>query len=70
MIIEVRLAAVKSMESLSARNKEFGSQCLDHLIDMFNDEIEEVRYVGVGEGVVQMCSFMCVSLCTVCMKYV
>jgi integrator complex subunit 4 len=45
---EVRLAAVQSMESLSTKNKEFGSMCLDHLIDMFNDEIEDVRILSIS----------------------
>ena len=40
---EVRLAALESMSKLAERNKKFGILCVDFLIDMFNDEIEDVR---------------------------
>ena len=40
---EVRMAAVESMGQLSQQSASFASQCLDFLVDLFNDEIESVR---------------------------
>ena len=36
---------MESICQLSAGSSEFASCCLDFLVDMFNDEIEAVRYV-------------------------
>ena len=40
---EVRTAAVISMGQLSQQSNQFASQCLDFLVDLFNDEIVSVR---------------------------
>uniref|UniRef100_A0A4W3H6Z6 Integrator complex subunit 4 n=1 Tax=Callorhinchus milii TaxID=7868 RepID=A0A4W3H6Z6_CALMI len=40
---EVRLAAVESLCTLGQASASFAEKCLDFLVDMFNDEIEEVR---------------------------
>lgn len=41
--LEVRTAAVDSMCRLALTNSKFAVTCLDFLVDMFNDEIEDVR---------------------------
>uniref|UniRef100_A0A8D9FEG4 Integrator complex subunit 4 n=1 Tax=Cacopsylla melanoneura TaxID=428564 RepID=A0A8D9FEG4_9HEMI len=41
--LEVRQATVDAICSLSLNNSDFAVLCLDFLVDMFNDEIEEVR---------------------------
>ncbi|XP_058825412.1 integrator complex subunit 4 isoform X2 [Topomyia yanbarensis] len=41
--LEVRTAAVNSMCKLALKNPPFAVTSLDFLVDMFNDEIEEVR---------------------------
>ena len=38
---------MESICQLSASSSAFASCCLDFLVDMFNDEIEAVRCVGV-----------------------
>ena len=43
--LEVRAAAVGSMCQLGMRCSSFGEQCIDFLVDMFNDEIQSVRLV-------------------------
>lgn len=45
LMLEVRKASMESICQLSASSSEFASSCLDFLVDMFNDEIEAVRYV-------------------------
>lgn len=42
---------MESICQLSASSSEFASCCLDFLVDMFNDEIEAVRYVLVIEPI-------------------
>jgi hypothetical protein len=45
----VRKAAVHSLGQLAANRPLFAGSALDHLADMFNDEIEQVTfYWGVG----------------------
>uniref|UniRef100_A0A915D9U0 Integrator complex subunit 4 n=1 Tax=Ditylenchus dipsaci TaxID=166011 RepID=A0A915D9U0_9BILA len=39
----VRQAAVYSLGKLAANRPEFAKKCIDHLADMFNDEIQQVR---------------------------
>lgn len=41
--LEVRQATVDAICALSLNNPDFAVLCLDFLVDMFNDEIEEVR---------------------------
>ena len=38
--MEVRSAAIQSMDELSGRSSKFGHASLDFLIDMINDEIQ------------------------------
>ena len=58
---EVRTAAVISMGQLSQQSNQFASQCLDFLVDLFNDEIVSVRLRAI-------CSLQLVScVCAVCM---
>ena len=45
---EVRSAAVESMCSLSLQSRVFAKQCLDYLVDMFNDEIEAIRLKAIN----------------------
>lgn len=45
--LEVRTAAVDSMCKLALSNPDFAVTCLDFLVDMFNDEIEDVRLKAI-----------------------
>lgn len=47
MIVEVRSAAVESLCQLSISNPQFANMALDFLVDMFNDEIEDVRLKAI-----------------------
>lgn len=44
---EVRSAAVESLCQLSISNPTFANMALDFLVDMFNDEIEDVRLKAI-----------------------
>ncbi|XP_041436967.1 integrator complex subunit 4 isoform X1 [Xenopus laevis] len=44
---EVRIAAVESLCLLARSSAPFAEKCLDFLVDMFNDEIEEVRLQSI-----------------------
>uniref|UniRef100_A0AAY4DC42 Integrator complex subunit 4 n=1 Tax=Denticeps clupeoides TaxID=299321 RepID=A0AAY4DC42_9TELE len=44
---EVRIAAVEALCSLAQSSPSFAEKCLDFLVDMFNDEIEEVRLQSI-----------------------
>lgn len=39
----MRQAAVYSLGKLAMNRKDFACLCIDHLADMFNDEIQQVR---------------------------
>ncbi|KAG8137065.1 putative Integrator complex subunit 4-like protein [Naja naja] len=41
--LRVRIAAVEALCMLAQSSPSFAEKCLDFLVDMFNDEIEEVR---------------------------
>ncbi|XP_056644986.1 integrator complex subunit 4 [Diorhabda sublineata] len=45
--LEVRSAAVESLCQLSITNPNFANMALDFLVDMFNDEIEDVRLKAI-----------------------
>ncbi|KAI9583405.1 hypothetical protein GQX74_005153 [Glossina fuscipes] len=45
--MEVRIAKVDSMCKLALRHPDFAVTSLDFLVDMFNDEIEEVRFKAI-----------------------
>ncbi|KAG5874600.1 hypothetical protein JTB14_032997 [Gonioctena quinquepunctata] len=45
--LEVRSAAVESLCQLSISNPQFANLALDFLVDMFNDEIEDVRLKAI-----------------------
>lgn len=45
--IEVRSAAVESVCELALHNPTFAITSLDFLVDMFNDEIEDVRLKAI-----------------------
>lgn len=45
--LEVRSAAVLSLCLLSLNNPDFANLSLDFLVDMFNDEIEDVRLKAI-----------------------
>lgn len=45
--IEVRIAAVEALCMLAQSSPSFAEKCLDFLVDMFNDEIEEVRLQSI-----------------------
>lgn len=45
--LEVRTASVDSMCKLALTNTDFAVTCLDFLVDMFNDEIEDVRLKAI-----------------------
>ncbi|XP_076056022.1 integrator complex subunit 4 [Oratosquilla oratoria] len=45
--LEVRNASLDSISALALNNSVFANQCLDFLVDMFNDEIEEVRLKAI-----------------------
>lgn len=44
---EVRIATISSMCSLATRHSEFAVVAMEFLVDMFNDEIEEVRLIAI-----------------------
>uniref|UniRef100_A0A8C1BT22 Integrator complex subunit 4 n=1 Tax=Cyprinus carpio carpio TaxID=630221 RepID=A0A8C1BT22_CYPCA len=44
---EVRISAVEALCSLAQSSPSFAEKCLDFLVDMFNDEIEEVRLQSI-----------------------
>lgn len=46
-ISEVRIAAVEALCMLAQSSPSFAEKCLDFLVDMFNDEIEEVRLQSI-----------------------
>ncbi|XP_017786488.1 PREDICTED: integrator complex subunit 4 [Nicrophorus vespilloides] len=45
--LEVRSASVESLCQLSLNNQQFANLSLDFLVDMFNDEIEDVRLKAI-----------------------
>lgn len=45
--LEVRSAAVESLCRLSISNPQFANMALDFMVDMFNDEIEDVRLKAI-----------------------
>lgn len=47
MYSEVREAAIESLCILAESNSAFARQTQDFLVDMFNDEIEEVRLLAI-----------------------
>ncbi|XP_029964197.1 integrator complex subunit 4-like isoform X1 [Salarias fasciatus] len=46
-MFEVRIAAVEALCRLARSSPGFAEKCLDFLVDMFNDEIEEVRLQSI-----------------------
>jgi len=46
-LLEVRMASVNSMCNLALNNPQFAELSLDFLVDMFNDEIEDVRLQAI-----------------------
>ncbi|KAM3616661.1 uncharacterized protein V6R79_021426 [Siganus canaliculatus] len=46
-MFEVRIAAVEALCQLARSSASFAEKCLDFLVDMFNDEIEEVRLESI-----------------------
>ncbi|NXE82007.1 INT4 protein, partial [Cochlearius cochlearius] len=44
---KVRIAAVEALCMLAQSSPSFAEKCLDFLVDMFNDEIEEVRLQSI-----------------------
>lgn len=46
-VLEVRIAAVEALCMLAQSSPSFAEKCLDFLVDMFNDEIEEVRLQSI-----------------------
>ncbi|KAM4627355.1 integrator complex subunit 4 isoform 2-T2 [Polymixia lowei] len=46
-MFEVRIAAVEALSLLARSSPSFAEKCLDFLVDMFNDEIEEVRLQSI-----------------------
>lgn len=46
-LLEVRTAAVESLCKLAMHNQDFANLSLDFLVDMFNDEIEDVRLKAI-----------------------
>ncbi|XP_077398217.1 integrator complex subunit 4 isoform X2 [Festucalex cinctus] len=46
-MFEVRIAAVEALCRLARSSASFAEKCLDFLVDMFNDEIEEVRLQSI-----------------------
>lgn len=47
LLIEVREAAIESLCVLAESNPAFAQKTQDFLVDMFNDEIEEVRLTAI-----------------------
>lgn len=43
----MRIAAVEAVCQLARSSPSFAEKCLDFLVDMFNDEIEEVRLQSI-----------------------
>ncbi|CDW56739.1 integrator complex subunit 4 [Trichuris trichiura] len=57
--MDVRNASIDSVSSLAMENKEFAQKCLDFLVDMFNDEIDEVRLNAI-KHLARLCPFVTV----------
>uniref|UniRef100_A0A5S6QVU9 Condensin complex subunit 1 C-terminal domain-containing protein n=1 Tax=Trichuris muris TaxID=70415 RepID=A0A5S6QVU9_TRIMR len=55
--MDVRNASIDSVSSLAMENKEFAQKCLEFLVDMFNDEIDEVRLNAI-KHLARLCSFV------------
>ncbi|TKS80527.1 Integrator complex subunit 4 [Collichthys lucidus] len=49
-MFEVRIAAVEALCQLARSSASFAEKCLDFLVDMFNDEIEEVRLQSIHDS--------------------
>jgi len=58
VISEVRLAAVESLCRLGLRSTPFARHTQDFLVDMFNDEIEEVR-LGAILALSKLAEYLC-----------
>ena len=48
MCSEVRNASIDSMCELASRSESFALQCVDSLVDMFNDEIEQIQLNAIN----------------------
>jgi hypothetical protein len=48
--MDVRIAGIKAISHFAKQVKEIRKQCLNFLIDMLNDEIDEVR-IGALHGI-------------------
>ncbi|KRZ14157.1 Proteasome subunit alpha type-1, partial [Trichinella pseudospiralis] len=59
-VAAVRAASVKSMADLALGNTEFAQKCVDSLVDMFNDEIEEVR-LNAMKSLATLCPYITIS---------
>ncbi|KRX26859.1 Proteasome subunit alpha type-1 [Trichinella nelsoni] len=59
-VAAVRAASVKSMADLALKNTEFAQKCVDPLVDMFNDEIEEVR-LNAMKSLATLCPYITIS---------
>ncbi|KRZ12351.1 Proteasome subunit alpha type-1 [Trichinella zimbabwensis] len=59
-VAAVRAASVKSMADLALENTEFAQKCVDSLVDMFNDEIEEVR-LNAMKSLATLCPYITIS---------
>lgn len=44
---DVRMASLESLCHLSKMQPRFAERCLDHIVDMFNDEIEDIRLKAI-----------------------
>lgn len=44
---DVRMAALASLCQLSKIHSKFGEKSMDHIVDMFNDEIEDIRLKAI-----------------------
>lgn len=44
---DVRLASLESLCQCAKNNSKFAERCIDHIVDMFNDEIEGIRLKAI-----------------------
>jgi integrator complex subunit 4 len=44
---DVRLASLESLCQCAKNNSKFSERCIDHIVDMFNDEIEGIRLKAI-----------------------
>jgi integrator complex subunit 4 len=67
--MDVRLAGIRAMSYFAKQVRDSRKQCLNFLIDMLNDEIDEVR-IGALHGISEFNEILALSVGTSFLKTV